>query len=76
MSQAIITLLIPVGIFGGIAWLLVRFASAPTWLFVPALVLGVLLGFFSMIKFVLNAMAGLERLEKEQNSKKENDKNG
>ncbi len=74
VSQAIFTLLIPVGIFGGIVWLLVKYCSAPAWLYAPALVLGFLLGFCSMIKFVLSAMAGLERLEKEQKADK-NDKN-
>ncbi len=76
ISQAFFTLLIPMALLGGVAWLLVAKLSCPEWLFVPALVLGVLIGFFSMIKFVLTAMAGLERLEKEQNSMKENDKNG
>ncbi len=75
VSQAIITLVIPAGLLGGVAWLLVRFASAPMWLYVPALVLGFLLGFCSMVKFILTAMAGLERLEKQQKTKNKN-KNG
>ena len=72
VSQAFFTLLIPVGLFGGAVWLLVNKASAPGWLFAPAIVIGVIIGFCSMIRFVLAAMAGLERLEKDQ---KENDKN-
>ncbi len=75
VSQAFFTLLIPMGFFGGIAWLTVKFLCAPSWVFVPALVIGVLLGFYSMIKFVITSMEGLQRLEKEQKSDKEN-KNG
>ena len=75
VAQAFFTLLIPVAILGGIAWLLVEKADAPGWLFVPAITLGVLFGIYSMVKFVLSAMNGLERLEKEQNTPKDKDRN-
>lgn len=74
ISQAIFTLLIPIGLFGAIAWLLNVKCGVDSWIYVLAILLGVLLGFYSMIKFVLSAMAGLERLEKEQNSKNKNNK--
>ena len=63
--QAFITLLIPAGLGWLCSWLLVTYASCPTWVYAPLIVLGVLVGFYSMIKFVLTAMSGYERLEKE-----------
>ena len=70
IAQAIFDLALPIG-FGVLgSWLLVRYVSAPGWIYAPVVVLGALIGFYTMIKFVLSAMAALERLEKEQNSKK------
>ena len=66
--QAAITLVTPAALFFFIAWLFVSKASAPEWLYAIAIVLGVIFGFASMIKFVLSAMKSLERLEK-QNEK-------
>lgn len=76
ISQAIFTLAIPIGFGFLISWLLVRFAGAPTWLFAIFITLGAISGFVSMIKFVLSAMAALERLENEQRERKNNDKTG
>lgn len=67
--QSFFTLLTPVGVCFLISWLLVRYASFPGWTYAPLLVLGVISGFYSMIKFVLTAMAGYERLEAEQNGR-------
>ena len=63
--QAFVTLLIPAGLGWLGAWLLVTYAACPPWVYVPLIVIGVLVGFYSMIKFVLTAMSGYERLEKE-----------
>lgn len=76
VSQALFTLVIPAALLYGITWLLVLKLSLPEWLYAIALVLGFVLGFISMIKFILTSMAGLERLEKEQKDKKKNDENG
>lgn len=67
--QSFFTLLTPVALCFFLSWLLVSYASAPKWIYAPLLVLGVLSGFYSMIRFVLTAMAGFERLESEQNGK-------
>ena len=82
-AEALFTLVLPAALFWGIAWLTVTYLSFPDWVFVPAIVLGLLLGFYMMIKFILTAMEGLERLEKEQkerlkkqNKSNENNKNG
>lgn len=66
--QAIFTLLTPALFFGFIAWLLNTRAGLERWIFAPFIIVGVLIGFYSMIKFTISAMSGLERLEKEQNS--------
>ena len=71
LAQALFTLVFPVAIFAGGAWLAVKYISAPGWIYAPVIVVGFLLGFCSMIKFILTAMAGLERLEAEQRSKEQ-----
>ncbi len=75
ISQAIITLAIPIALGFLISWLLVTYLSAPTWIYAVFITLGALSGFYSMIKFVLSAMAALERLEKEQKNKKTGNNN-
>ncbi|MBQ7387096.1 MAG: AtpZ/AtpI family protein [Clostridia bacterium] len=67
--QALFSLAAPIGVGFLISYLLVRYASAPGWIYAPLIVVGALSGLVSMIKFVLSAMAGLERLEKQQSSK-------
>jgi len=70
VSQAIINLALPIG-FGVLgSWLLVRYANAPGWVYAPLVTVGALIGFYSTVRFVLGAMAALERLEKEQGLKK------
>lgn len=76
VSQAVFTLSIPIGLGFGLSWLLVTYLSAPGWIYAVLITLGALSGFYSMIKFVLSAMAAYERLEKEQNSSKKSDKTG
>ena len=72
--QAAFTLLTPAGLMFLISWLLVDKCGAPTWIYAPAITVGVLAGFVSMIRFVISASEGLERLEKEQGKRKKNDK--
>ena len=74
VAEALFTLILPGAIFAGIGWLSVTYLSAPEWIYAPAIVIGLLLGFYMMIKFVLTAMAGLERLEAEQRSKRKEEK--
>ncbi len=76
VSQAMFTLAIPIALGFGISWLIVTYLSAPGWIYAVFITLGALSGFYSMIKFVLSAMAAYERLEKEQNSSKNSDKTG
>ena len=64
--QAFFTLAMPIGFGALFAYLLVSYASMPEWIYAPSIIIGVLMGFYSMIKFVISAMAGLERLEKQR----------
>ena len=62
-----------------ISYLSVKFLDAPTWIYVPIVLLGVGSGLVSMIKFVLAAMHSLEGLdraarEKQKAKEKENEK--
>ena len=66
LFQAIFTLLTPVGLGALVAYILTEFADVGGWIWALLLVLGVLTGLYSMIKYILAAMDGLDRLEKEQ----------
>ena len=76
VSQAIFTLLIPIGLGVLVSYLLTRFTSAPSWIWAVLVVLGAMSGLYSMIKFILSAMAGLDKLEKEHNTKEKKEKSG
>ena len=76
VSQAIFTLAFPIGLGVLISYLLTQYASAPSWIWAVLVVFGALSGLYSMIKFILSAMAGLERLEKEHNIKDKKEKSG
>lgn len=71
VMQAIVTLLIPILIMFGASWLFVKYVSAPIWLYAILLPIGAISGFISMIKFIIRASEGLERLEKQKNKNKE-----
>ena len=69
LSQAIITLLIPIGFGALLSFLLTKYTSIGPWIWAVLITLGAISGSVSMIKFILSAMSGLERLEKEHNTK-------
>jgi mannose/fructose/N-acetylgalactosamine-specific phosphotransferase system component IIC len=57
--------------------MLVKRVGAPEWIYAIAIPLGILIGFYGMIKFVLSATAALSRLEeqgKNAKNKKSNEK--
>ena len=75
--QALFNLLFPIGLGALGAFLLTKYTEVGGWIWAVLMVLGAFTGLFSMVKFILSAMAGLERLEKEQNEKKNTvNKNG
>lgn len=69
MMQAIVTLLIPAGVMFLIAWLLISYAGLPEWIYAIFIPLGVISGFFSMIKFAIRSSEALERLERQRDKK-------
>ena len=69
LSQAIITLLIPIGFGALLSFLLTKYTGIGPWIWAVLITLGAISGSVSMIKFILSAMSGLERLEKEHNTK-------
>ena len=69
IAQAIVTLLIPAALMFFISWLFVAKCGAPEWLYAVLITLGIISGFISMIRFVIRASEGLERMEQQRNSK-------
>ena len=67
--QAFWSLLFPIGASVLLGWLLTEKCGMGSYIFVILILLGVLAGIVSMIRFLLSALAGLERLEKEQEDK-------
>lgn len=75
LFQSFFNLATPIALMLGLSWLLVSKCSAPSWIYAILGVFGVLVGFVSMIKFILSASASLERLEKER-EERDREKNG
>ena len=61
--QSFFNLAFPIGLGILSSWLLVEKAGAPGWIYAPIVIIGVIIGFSSMIRFILSAMRALERLE-------------
>lgn len=68
--QCIFTLLSPAALMLLVSWLLVSKAGAPGWLYAPLIIVGVLVGLVSMVRFAIVASEGLERLEKQKKEDK------
>ena len=65
VSQAILTLLIPIGLGALVSYLLTNYAAVGPWIWAVLIPLGAISGIISMIKFVLSAMSALNTLEKQ-----------
>ena len=76
VSQAIFTLATPIAIGALASYLLVKYAACPPWIWAVLVTLGALTGLYSMVKFILSAMAGLDRLESEHNTKEKQEQSG
>lgn len=68
--QSFFNLLTPIGLSLLVSWLLVEKAGMAAWIYAVLIILGVIVGFYSMIRFLLSSLAALERLEKQQEQKK------
>ena len=67
--QSIFTLLWQKALGLYVGWLSVEKLGAPDWLYVPIILIGVVTGLVSMVRFILAAMRSLERLEEEKRKK-------
>ena len=66
LMQSLYTLLLPIGIGALLSFLLTRYASAPKWIWAILLTVGTLMGLYSMVKYLLTAIAGQERFQKQR----------
>ncbi len=68
--QSFFNLLTPIGLTVFLSWLLVEKAGMDGWIYAVLIFFGTIVGLYSMIRFILSAMANLERLEKEQEQRR------
>ena len=68
VAQSIFTLLWQIALGVGIGYVAVTYWSAPKWVYIPLILAGVLTGIVSMVRFLLAAMNGLDRLEAQHES--------
>ncbi len=68
--QSFFSLVCPMGLGFLSAWLLVEKAGAAPYLYAVLTVLGALVGIYSMIKFILDTMKAVERLERQHEEKR------
>ena len=65
LSQAIFTLLTPIGFGALVSFLLTTYLGVKPWIWAVLIPIGAISGIFSMIKFVLSAMSTLNALDKQ-----------
>lgn len=75
IAQAVFSLLTPAALMFCVAWLLVKKAAAPEWLYAVLIPVGIIAGLVSMVKFVISAASALERLEKQTKNNKKTGRN-
>ena len=67
--QSFFDLALPIGLSILASWLLVEKAGAGGWIYAPLVIVGVAIGFTSMIRFILGATKALDRLEEQRKTK-------
>ena len=70
VAQSIFSLLTPAALMFAVAWLLVKKAGTPEWLYAVFITLGIIAGLISMVRFAITASENLERLEKQRENNK------
>ena len=63
--QAIVSLVTPMGLMFLFAWLLDKYTAVGPWIYVVFIILGVFLGLYSMISFIIKTGRAIEALEKQ-----------
>lgn len=71
LLQALYSLAFPIGVGALASFLLVKYASAPEWIWAVLMIIGTFAGLYSMIKFILSATENIERIEKERRASEE-----
>jgi hypothetical protein len=71
--QSIFTLLWQIFTALVVGWIFVNKLNAPEWLYVPLILVGVITGMISMVRFILTAMKSLERIEEQGRKKKKSE---
>ena len=66
LFQALYCLGLPIGLAALASYLLTEYASFPGWIWALLITLGVMVGLYSMVKFILVSMKSFERLQKER----------
>lgn len=66
LFQSFYSLALPVGVGALASHLLTKYASFPKWIWAILLTVGVFIGLYSMVKYILSATKNLENLEKEK----------
>ena len=69
--QGFFNLAFPIVLMFFLGMLLVSKCSAPEWIYAPLLILGVFIGLFSMVKFLIYTLKSFEQMEQAQKDKKE-----
>ena len=69
-AEATFALLTPIGLGVLLSWLLVKFLGTPEWIYAIFVTLGALTGLLSMTKFIMSAMASLDKLEAQHAEKR------
>lgn len=65
VTQALVSLVTPIALGVGVAYWLVTYRGCGTWLYAVLILVGVGLGLWSMLTFILRAMRALEALERQ-----------
>ena len=71
IGQALYTLALPIGLGALASYLLTRYAGAPGYIWAILMTVGAIIGFYSMIKFIIVYSDGMDRSDK---LKKENER--
>ena len=63
--QSFFSLILDIFVAIGISWLLVEKLGAPDWTYALIIVIGVMIGLLSMLRFILAAFGNMEKIEKD-----------
>ena len=71
--QSIFNLVFHIGVGLLLSWILVDKCGFPAWIYIAIIIITVISGLLSMIKFILSAMKALDNLEKSRKEKRRKD---